>query len=242
MIKALDSSRQGMQVNLRRHEVTANNLANANTPGFRRELARVTAVERPTPMDPGQVTQLATHELVVEGAAHLGGGALNATGNPLDAALAGKGFFQVQSPEGPRLTRDGSFTLDSQGVLTHSSGYPVMVDGGSVQLSDIPSILPDGTILNGENPAGQLSIVGLGEGTQLFRDGENLFRAEGGTEVLEAGEVQVASGFLEGSNVDPIREMVNMIQAFRVYELNQKAAHAADETLQIAVNRVGSIR
>ncbi len=242
MIKALESSRQGMQVNLRRHEVTANNLANANTPGFRRELARVTAVERPSPLAPGQAAHLPTQDLVVEGAPYMGGGSLSATGNPLDAALAGEGFFQVQSPDGPRLTRDGSFTLDSQGVLIHSSGHPVMVDGGSVQLSSIPSILPDGSILDGENPAGQLSIVKPGEGATLEREGDNLFRAEGGTTELEAGEIQVASGFLEGSNVDPIREMVDMIQAYRVYEMAQKAAHAADETLQIAVNRVGSIK
>ncbi len=242
MIKALGSSRQAMQVHLRRHEVIANNLANVNTPGFKRELSKVSAVEAPLTMAPGQAPQLAPRELIVEGAPNLAGGALSATGNPLDVALAGEGFFQVQSPDGPRLTRDGSFSLDPQGLLIHSSGHPVLVDGGSVQLSGMPSILQDGSILDGENPAGQLSIVKVGEGGRLIREGDNLFSVEGGTEEMEAGDIQLASGFLEGSNVDPIREMVNMIQAFRVYELAQKAAHAADETLQIAVNRVGVLR
>jgi flagellar basal-body rod protein FlgF len=242
MIKALDSSRQAMQVQLRRHEVTANNLANVNTPGFKRELSMVTALEAPASGDAGPGAQSAPRELLVEGRPNLAGGSLSATGNPLDVALAGEGFFQVQSPDGARLTRDGSFTLDPQGLLIHSSGYPVLVDGGSVQLSGLPSILQDGSILDGENPAGQLSIVKVGEGGHLMREGENLFRVEGGTEEMEAGDIQVASGFLEGSNVDPIREMVNMIQAFRVYELAQKAANAADQTLQIAVNRVGVLR
>jgi len=242
MIKALDSSRQAMQVHLQRHEVTANNLANANTPGFKRELARVTSVEAPQTMVPGQSPRFPSRELLVEGAAHLAGGSLSATGNPLDVAIAGEGFFQVQAADGPALTRDGAFSLDPQGVLIHSSGYPVMVDGGSIQLTGIPSIQSDGSILDGEIPAGRLSVVAPADGARLLREGDNLLRAEGGTRELEIGEVRMASGFLEGSNVDPVREMVNMIQAFRVYELAQKAAQAADETLNVAVNRVGVLR
>jgi len=240
MIKALGSSRQAMQVQRRRHEVIANNLANVDTPGFRRELTRVRSVERPSSGGGGLRALLPSRDLRVEGFPSLAGGSISATGNPLDVALSGEGFFQVQSPDGPRLTRDGSFSIDSQGVLVHSSGYPVIVDGGSVQFSDIPSILPDGSILDGENPVGRLSIVGPADGAKLMREGDNLLRVEGGAEELEPGRFRLQSGFLEGSNVDPVREMVDMIRAFQAYELAQKSALASDETLQVAVNRVGA--
>jgi len=242
MIRALGSSRQAMQVHLQRHEVTSNNLANVNTPGFKRELARVTALESPSPLVSGQSSHLPSRDLLVEGAPDLSGGALEATGGLLDVAIAGEGFFQVAAPDGPRLTRDGSFSLDSQGLLVHSSGHPVMVDGGSIQISGLPSILPDGSILDGENLVGRLSVVAPAEGARLMREGVNLLRVEGGTRELEPTEVRVASGYVEGSNVDAVREMVNMIEAFRAYELAQKAATSADETLQVAVNRVGVLR
>ena len=237
MIKALDCSRQAMQMNLRRHEVISDNLANVNTPGFKREMARITSLEEERA--PGLPTG---RELVVDGMPQLSGGALQATGNVLDLALRGEGFFQVQGPEGPRLTRDGSFGLDSQGMIVHSSGHPLLVDGGSVQITGACSVLPDGSILDGERPVGRISLVAPAEGSRLMRQGDNLYESSGGTRELDAAEVQVASGYLEASNVDPVREMVDMIRAFRVYEIAQRAASAADETLSKAVNQVGALR
>ena len=237
MIKALDSSRQAMQMHWRRHEVISDNLANVNTPGFKREMARVTALE-----DSGQPGISAGRELVVEGRPQLDGGALQATGGALDLAIRGEGFFQVQTPNGNLLTRDGSFSLDAQGLLVHSSGNPVLVDGGSVQISGLPSVLPDGSILDDDRPVGRLTLVAPTEGGRLTREGMNLYRAEGGTRELSIEESQVAAGHLEASNVDPMREMVDMIRAFRSYELAQRAARSADETLSTAVNKVGVLR
>lgn len=237
MIKALDSSRQAMQMHWMRHEVISDNLANVNTPGFKREMARVTSLE-----DPSRNGLPSGRQLIVEGRPQLTGGALQATGGALDLAIRGPGFFQVQTPDGNLLTRDGSFTLDAQGLLVHSSGNPVLVDGGSVQITGVPSVLPDGSILDGEMPVGRLTLVAPSEGAQLTREGKNLYRAEGGTREVGADEATVAAGYIESSNVDPVREMVNMIRAFRVYELAQRAAQSADETLSIAVNKVGVLK
>ncbi|MDP6419399.1 MAG: flagellar hook-basal body protein [Candidatus Krumholzibacteria bacterium] len=242
MIKALDSSRQAMQMQWRRHEVISNNLANVNTPGFKREMARVSAHLKDGVQAPGQELFLPQREILVEGVPSKQGGPLLPTGNPLDIALTGEGFFQVETDQGLRLTRDGSFRLDEQGVLVHSSGGRVLVDGSPIHVGENPSILPDGSVLDGEILLGRLSILLPEEGARLERQGDNLLRLEGGSREAEESDYLLAPGFLEGSNVQSVREMVDMIRAYRAYEMAQRGALAADETLRIATQRVGSLR
>jgi len=239
MIKALASSGQAMLVQQRRHELIANNLANANTPGFQKLVSRVeqgTAVA----VDPAVPTRGRT--LSVSTLTATAQGPLESTGNPLDVALMGDGYFLIETPDGPRLSRDGALALGAEGELLHASGFPVLADGSALRIEGIPSILPDGTVMDGSRAGGRLSIVRPVAGSALLRRGDNLLEAPGGFEEVPAEEISVQSGRREGSNVEPIEEMVAMIRAFRSYEMAQKAAQAADELLRVAVERVGVIR
>lgn len=238
MIKALQSSGQAMLVQQRRHEVIANNLANANTPGFQKLVSRVE--QEPRAALTGQAARSAGLRVGVF--TSKAQGPLESTGNALDVALMGEGYFLVQTPDGPRLSRDGAFSLGPDGELLHSSGYPVLAGGGSLRVEGQPSILPDGSFLDNGRAAGRLSIVRPTAGTELLRGGDNLLEAPGGYEEVPLEEVSVQAGRREGSNVEPLEEMVAMIRAFRSYEMAQKAAQAADELLRVAVERVGVLR
>lgn len=239
MIKALASSGQAMQVQQRRHELIANNLANANTPGFQKLVSRV---EQGTATGVGPAVATKGRTLSVSMLTSTAQGPLESTGNPLDVALMGEGYFLVETPDGPRLSRDGAFSLGADGELLHASGFPVLADGSSLRIEGIPSILPDGTVMDGERAGGRLSIVRPAAGSTLLRQGDNLLEAPGGVEEVPAEDVTVQAGRREGSNVEPIEEMVAMIRAFRSYEMAQKAAQAADDMLGVAVQRVGVVR
>lgn len=240
MIKALQSSSQGMRVQQQRHELIANNLANASTPGFRKLFGRVSATGGPEGTAPGASAKATT--LHVESLPALSQGALTSTGNPLDVAILGEGYFQVETPAGPRLSRDGAFGLGPDGQLLHSSGHPVLADGGSVFIQGTATILPDGTVLDGETAVARLSLVTPLPGGELRREGDNLLAAPGGTETVAEGDARLVAGHLEGSNVEAVEEMVAMIRAFRAYEMAAKAAQSADETLRTATSRVGVLR
>ena len=241
MIKALQSSSQAMRVQQQRHEIIANNLANANTPGFRKLYGRVRA-EGPTPSLGVSAPTAPSRALLVESLPSMAQGSLTSTGNPLDAAIMGEGYFVVETPEGNRLSRDGGFGLGPEGQLLHSSGHPVLADGSSVFIQNDPSILPDGTVMDGDRIAARLSVVAPNEGSHLMRQGDNLLEAPDGYEQLPAEEIRVVSGHLEGSNVEAVEEMVSMIRAFRAYEIASRAAQAADDTLRTAVTKVGVLR
>jgi flagellar basal-body rod protein FlgF len=240
MIKALRSSSLAMSVQQQRHELIANNLANANTPGFQKLFGRVRAEGGggTTDKSPGGPV----HGLLVESLPSQAQGSLVSTGNPLDAAIMGEGFFLVETPEGQRLTRDGAFGLGPEGELLHSSGHPVLAGGSSIFIRSEPSIMPDGTVMDGDRAIARLSVVTPNEGSGLIRRGDNLIEAPGGFEEQEAGESRILGGHLEGSNVEAVEEMVSMIRAFRAYEMATKAAQAADDTLRTAVTRVGVLR
>ncbi len=241
MIKALQSSSLAMRVQQQRHELIANNLANANTPGFQKLYGRVRA--EGAAASPGANPAGGTSRaLLVESLPSKAQGALASTGNPLDAAIIGEGYFLVETPDGNRLSRDGGFGLGPEGQLIHSSGHPVLADGSSIFLQNDPSILPDGTVMDGDRIAARLSVVAPNEGSRLVRQGDNLLDAPGGYEELPAEDVRVVSGHLEGSNVEAVEEMVAMIRAFRAYEIASRSAQAADDTLRTAVTKVGVLR
>ncbi len=239
MIKALLSSSQAMSMQSQRHDLIANNLANVNTPGFQKLIAQVRSGA-----DPANSSAAAQdmQRLTITSWPSSATGPLKATGNPLDIGLTGEGYFVVETPQGQRLTRDGSLGLSPAGELLHSSGNPILADGSTLTIREAPSILPDGTVMDGDRVVGRLSVVKPNKGSNLRREGQNLLEATGGFEEVPAESVSIAAGNIEGSNVDAIEEMVTMIKAFRAYEIAQKAVHAADETLQIATQKVGAVR
>ncbi|NIR48910.1 MAG: flagellar hook-basal body complex protein, partial [candidate division Zixibacteria bacterium] len=168
-------------------------------------------------------------------------GNLRKTDNPLDVAISGDGFFVVQTEEGNFYTRNGSFRLDATGRLVTQDGYSVLTDagelqihGGSVRLSE------SGEIVMNDQIVGRLRLVTFEDLRSLEKVGDAHFRLREGAELeLPAAETNLRPGYLEGSNVNSISEMVSMIELNRQYELGQRAIKTQDETLERLINQAG---
>ena len=170
-------------------------------------------------------------------------GGLQATENQLDFALQGKGFFTVETPAGTRYTRDGSFKLNAENALVTAEGYPVIgtegpvvIEGVNVAVNEAGDILVDGELTN------TLKISVFENNRDMRKIGEGLYTFAEGVEPIET-EFQgtLTQGYLENSNVDPVKEMVEMMTLFRNYESNQRMIRAYDESIGKAVNEVGRL-
>ncbi len=243
MLRGLYSAASGLRYQTIRHDVLANNMANATTPGFKRsavlaqtfEEALLVRMSYSSGRPLGLLGTMPRGVAAAETLTDISPGPLMHTANPLDLAIEGPGFFVVETPVGERYTRDGSFRVSADGVLVDGRGYPVLgqagpirVDGGEV------TVERDGTLRVDGRAVGRLRVVDLLDPVQV---GENLFT---GTERGEAGAA-VVQGYLEGSNVNALEEMVNLLEAFRAYEAVAKVVQAHDEVLAKAVNEVGRI-
>src|ERR1017187_7645878 len=164
-------------------DVIANNPANASTPGFKREAAKFEEfIVQVRPAEDQTAPQSLSFVKDAGVMRDLGQGELRSTGAPLDFAINGKGYFTVQTPAGMRYTRDGHFTLDQNGQLVTSDGYPVQGDGGAITITPDDgnvSVGPDGTIssiLNGaSNQIGKLQIVDFANERTMIKQGANLY-------------------------------------------------------------------
>ncbi len=246
MIYGLYHSAAGMMVNQYRQDVIANNLANVDTAGYKRDVASFS--ERLTEAQSGSG---ATRQGVLD--AQTGGvwagptatdwqvGPTESTGNPLDAAIAGRGFFAVQAPEGVRYTRDGSFTIDGKGQLvTSHDGFAVLgEDGGPVTVGEDAkdvSLGADGRVMVNNQPTDRLQVVDFDESASLRKVGRNLVASQAKPTPIQA-RLQTSS--LEKSNVDPMTEMVSMLEASRAYQLNAQMVTLQDGTLGEMISRAG---
>lgn len=168
-------------------------------------------------------------------------GNLRETGNQLDFALKGQGFFKVHTPQGDMYTRDGSFTLNENGELITKEGYFVLGKYGSIVLEDSNFTLNEkGQIIKGEEVVDSLDIVSVKNIEDLRKRGNSLYKMVDGVESQE--EIfngQVIKGYLEGSNVNSVKEMVKMITLLRNFESNQKMIKYQDEMLGKAISEVG---
>ena len=211
-------------------DVTANNVANASTTGFRADrvsfeevLADAGAGE---PNAPGQLRYVQVAKVQSDTAA----GALQKTGNPLDVALQGDGFFVVDTPQGERLTRAGNFVTDADGVLRTNDGFRVFGVAGDVSSGGseirIPSdasevkIAADGTIQAGDTVVGTLRIVSVENPESLEKEGLTRFLADG--VALAASQAEVVQGHLETSNMNAVAGMTELITVSRSFEAFQK--------------------
>ncbi len=165
--------------------------------------------------------------------------------SPLDVAVDGDGFLTVQTPDGPRYTRDGRMTLNRDGELRHaSSGYPVVDAEGkpilldSTQTSRI-KIDELGRVKQGERDAGRLAIVDFADRSGLEKTGQNLFAADRARPITASGTVRQFA--TEGSGADPVTSLVEMIDATRAYQLNATMLTLQDESLGRLVNELGRI-
>jgi len=206
-------------------DTIANNLANASTIGYRAEKTVFSSVLADASGSAGTPLDRAINQYGVMGdtALDLSQGALQKTGNELDVAIQGSGYFVVQTDKGDVYTRNGAFQVSGKGQLVTSNGDPVMGDGGPISL--VPghvSISPDGTISSKGAVSGKLKIVEFPPATKLQSHGSNYYTAPAGTE-QEATDSDIRQGFLESSNVNPIMGMVELVTAQRSAEMMQRA-------------------
>lgn len=221
----------------RRLEVVANNLANLQTSGFKRDVPLFRMVA-PSPQQgnllPPELVYVAFEGIQID----LGPGPIQHTGVPLDLAIDGPGFFVVQGPEGPRYTRAGHFQMDAGGQVVTPDGLPLLGEGGPIVIPPGREVTidPEGRVLVDGVEVDRLRIVELDPET-LQKEGEGLFRGEG---ERPAEGYRILQGALEGSNVDPFREMVQMIEALRGFEAYRKALNTLDD-LERRIQEVGRV-
>jgi flagellar basal-body rod protein FlgF len=218
----------------RQLESVANNLANLETSGFRRmEPAFSEYLSRASTAQAGQAPDAilpagrevpTDRALVVVGTAAESQrpGVLHETGAPLDLALDGEGYFVLQTPAGPRYTRDGHFRRGPGEVLTAEDGSPVLGQRGApIQLPNgTITITPDGTVRHGDSAIDRLRLVRFQPEAALQREGGNRYQTAATSVPAEAA---VRQGLLEASNVQPLNELVTMIEVQRSFEALQQA-------------------
>lgn len=221
---------------MRELNMIANNIANVSTSGYRRE--SVIFAEHVKAMDGGDPSlSIATmnHRYV-----DFSAGQISGSDNPLDMAIEGDGFFLVESPDGPRLTRAGSFSLNGVGELVNSEGRRVLDEGGGALVlppqSTSIAVAADGSITADNQPVGRIGVV-TADAAYLVREGDNMFRAERGYTPVDAPRVR--QNALEGSNVSAVTEIAHLIEVQRAYEMGQSFMQSDDERIKRTVRELG---
>jgi len=254
----------GMIANQERHEVIANNIANVNAVGFKKDIpvnttfSRMLDAAESKPIKKknltdqvfrtnfGVDTQAYTHEVRT---AH-GQGDPRITDNTFDVALLGKGFFTVQTPQGARYTRNGGFMLNGQNQLVTAKGdrgliestktmegVALIIDGDTVTFQTDGSVQVDGITV------GKLNIVDFTDYSKLHKMGNALFTYAGDAQnITSAADVQLKQGYLESSNVNALTEMTGLLFNSRHYELSGKSIKAVENTLNRAIVDLGRFK
>lgn len=260
MLKGLYTAYTGMVNEQHRMDVLTNNLANANTNGYKKEGATSQSFDnilaykiKDMTEAPGTAKRLGINNPGVkigEGYTDYSQGGLKGTENPFDMALSGEGFFAVQFTDkkgntSTKYTRDGSFTMNQQGYLvTHDGDYVLNKAGGRIQLDPLKDFRVDtaGNIMQGatNESVAQIQVHDFEDYNYLEKYGENYYQPVEGAKAKDS-TAQVYSTYLETSNISVVTEMTNMINVSRAYETNQKVIQTYDSSLDIAVNQLGKL-
>jgi len=244
MIDRFQTQMQAMQMLSRAQEVTADNLANINTPGYKgstlfykmfSETVNGVQVQKTVPMQQVNFSQ----------------GELEHTGNQFDVGISGSGFFMVEEDNETYLTRDGRFSLDTDGYLVNSNGSKVLGSAGAIHIPEYfqtaalhgnestLEIAKDGTIRINGQVHDKIRIVNVDEPSRLERRGNAYFAVADTRALREEEEAEVMQGYYEKGNVDALHEMVDMMQTMQMFESQQRALTTTDETLSAAINSLG---
>ena len=220
----------GMMAQEERLNLTSNNMANVSTPGFKKDV----------PVFEGY--------LVKQSKTYFGAGPLELTDRDLDAALHGPGFFQIETPAGVRYTRNGNFKVNSDGQIVTMDGDPV-IGAGFVPEGALKVIIErEGrvqAIMGPDEEAviiGQIEVVEFDDPNMLIKEGYDLFVPKSPDFLPQpATQTTLENGFLEKANVNPVNEMVQLIELHRIYEALQKIVHTKQEMDEQAIGQLGKI-
>lgn len=267
MLRGFYTAASGMVAQQRQQEALANNVANANTPGYKADQATIRAFpellmhkmgSRHIPTTEGlnipmkqPIGSLHTGAYVQEIVPNFIQGDVRETGISTDLALVqgnvpdedGSLFFTIQNDTGDiRLTRNGNFTVDGQGMLVTTQGYYVL-DANNEPISTNGlefTVLSDGTIQVGDE-AVELGISYVANANALEKEGNGLFNGDVEANMPAGATFTVEQGFLERSNVDSLQTMTQMMESYRMFETNQRVLKAYDESMEKAVNDIGRL-
>jgi flagellar basal-body rod protein FlgG len=234
----------------------ANNLANVNTTAFKKDhmafhdvftrfahdnVVTTKSFLRDKDMFPDPKIMAKTR--LSEQSVDFTQGSLQKTGNQLDFALSGEGFFRVQVGDEIQYTRAGNFLVDTTGTLVAQDGHPILVEGG-------PLVVPPGASLS-TDPSGMISVNGEPVGAfdlatfqdlgALERVGSNFYRAADGAAEMPPGDLTVQQGYIEKGNVEVVTEMVQMIETQRAYDMYAKVLQGTDSLDRNMITKVGRI-
>jgi flagellar basal-body rod protein FlgF len=234
------------QMVLRREmDIIANNIANADTSGFKVEaLMTKTSPQAPAfTLGGPKPVKFVTSDGV---ARDFGQGQLRRTDAPLDLAIEGQGFFKVAADAGERFTRDGRFRTDEIGRLVTQGGSPVMDEGGGEITLDPEkgpvSIAVDGTVTQGLERVGKVGVFEFANLGVLEKTGDNLLQNTSNDQPQPATDARLRQGMLEGSNVQPILEITRMIEVSRAYEQMAKMMDSNADLSRRSVERMGRVQ
>ncbi len=250
MIYGLYLSAAGLQANSLQMDILANNLANADTAGFKHEMA-IVSERRVEAEEDGLMGS--RHRLLdgLSGGTFLPTtytmfeqGSLETTNRPLDVAILGEGFLQVQDGDRELFTRDGRLAINASGQLVTSTGRPVMGDDGQAIFidpasSDPVSIGIDGAVQQGATQLGRLALVAFEDNQALIKVGGGMYEANGQVPFAASGHLD--SGVIERSTVDALKGLAQMVQVGRAYQINANLISLQDEMLGRAVNDLGRV-
>jgi flagellar basal-body rod protein FlgF len=243
MIKGIYNSGTGMQPRMTRLDVVANNLANSGTTGYKKDclfiqvmkeagLSQVEGLGDMKGLDSKQFTDFSE-------------GSFSQTNNPLDLAIRGRGFFVVETPQGVRYTRNGGFTLSTDGTVVNADGYPLLSTSGHIQIpqpektaGNSITINQRGEVTIGKTVLGQLRIADVQDLSQLKKAGQTLFMTDAPEQhaAVDGHSVVIRQGFLEESNVEALHEMIQLVELTRSFETDQRTIKAQDTTLERALD------
>ncbi|MCD6310235.1 MAG: flagellar basal-body rod protein FlgF [Candidatus Eremiobacteraeota bacterium] len=256
MLDGMKMAAQGMIASMAHQDIIANNLANVGTAGFRKEKFTVSSFTDVLNKELANVNPTQAQGFIQAGggidtvgmlfhssSTSYAQGALKQTGNSFDLALDdnGKGFFTVQTPDGIRYTRNGSFRLSTTGHIITADGSfllghngPIRVQGSNFEVNNEGVVSVDGKEID------RLLITTFDDQKSLVKEGDSNFIAKSGGKVET--NARVLQGYLEMANVNAIREMVDMITVMRAYEANQQVLKAQNKMLGKATNEIGRVR
>lgn len=222
---------------MREMQSVANNLANISTTGFRKEGVIFAEYVHRMEQGEGSLSMGTAHARLTDTRQ----GTLSQTGAAFDFAIEGDGYFLLETPQGERLTRAGSFTPSSEGELVSPDGYRLLDSGGAPVF--IPpdaraiAVAADGTLSADGRPLTQIGLYLPADPLTLTREGGTQFATEG--DLIPADDAQLMQGFLESSNVEPVSEIARMIEVQRAYELGQTFLDKEDERIRSVLQTLG---
>lgn len=258
MSQVLPVSLQALQNDANAMDRISTNLVNMTTPGYRREMSLQAPILSADGLTGAASAFAGVVDAQLQQAQAIAGtaaapalasalhfdtrhGTMKTTDALLDVALQGKGFFEIETEQGPAYTRNGQFHLDAQGTLVTAEGHPVAGRSGRITLSPGPvTIDATGQVIQNTRNVGQLKVMDFDDAGSLQHTGGSLYTSAAPARPLADADIQVRQGALENSNVDHMTEMVSMVQVMRHFETMTKVVQSYDDMVGTAINKLGA--